>query len=308
MSYYSRLQKAFEGAPRLPLNDCSKYVIFSDCHRGIGNTNDNFLKNQTLYMAALKHYFTKNFSYIELGDGDELWENHDLTKIVAAHSDVYELLSLFHRHGRLYLLYGNHDIVKKNSSFTSRCCSTYPCCCCNNPHLESKPLLPDIKIYEGIILENNAQKAAQTICLTHGHQAELLNSTLWPLARFLVRFLWKPLESIGILNPTSAAQNSARKKKTENRLHHFASENDILLIAGHTHRAFLSEADPYYCNSGSCVHPYKITCLEIEHMHISLVQWSLSADADMHLYVSRKILTGPVALDKLQQLVTLHGN
>ena len=46
MSYYSRLSKSFEGALRLPLTERSKYVFISDCHRGVGNSNDNFLKNQ----------------------------------------------------------------------------------------------------------------------------------------------------------------------------------------------------------------------------------------------------------------------
>lgn len=298
MSYYSRLQKAFDKAPVLPLEQGNKYVIFSDCHRGIGNANDNFSKNQTLYIAALKYYLKQDFTYIEAGDGDELWENHDMSKIIEANSDVFYLHSIFHRLGRLHLLYGNHDIVKKNCSFTTRYCSTYPCCCCNHPHLESKPLLPDIKIQEGIILENKTQENVPKIYITHGHQAELFNSAFWPLARFLVRYLWKPLESIGIVNPTSAAYNHVKKKKSEGRLHNFAAQNNILLLAGHTHRAYLSEADPYYANSGSCVQPYSITCLEIEHLQISLVKWNLTADADMRLYVAREVLSGPVALDR----------
>ena len=44
MGYYSRISKSFEGALRLPLTERSKYVLISDCHRGIGNSNDNFLK------------------------------------------------------------------------------------------------------------------------------------------------------------------------------------------------------------------------------------------------------------------------
>ena len=298
MSYYSRLQKAFEGVPRLPLNNCSKYVIFSDCHRGIGNSNDNFLKNQTLYLAALQHYFNSGFTYIELGDGDELWENRSLKQIIEAHSSVFKLLSCFYRKGRLYMLYGNHDITKRNHHYTSRCCSTYPCCCGSNPQLENQELLPGLKIYEGIILANTAgaPSSVRDIYLTHGHQADLLNSTFWPIARFLVRYLWKPLEHYGVLAPTSTSKNYTRKEKTEERLHAYAERNDILLIAGHTHRPSLSKTDPYYANSGSCIQPYSITCLEIERMHISLVKWSLATRDDMTLYVAREVLEGPVGL------------
>ena len=72
MGYASRLDKAFEKAPVLPLTRHTKYILMSDCHRGVGNTNDNFLKNQHLYMAAMQHYYRNNYIYIELGDGDEL--------------------------------------------------------------------------------------------------------------------------------------------------------------------------------------------------------------------------------------------
>lgn len=113
MSYYSRLSKSFEGALRLPLTERSKYVFISDCHRGVGNSNDNFLKNQNLYYAALQHYYRLGYTYIELGDGDELWENRSMKQIMEAHGNVFLLLSRFHEQHRLYMLYGNHDMVKR---------------------------------------------------------------------------------------------------------------------------------------------------------------------------------------------------
>lgn len=279
MSYHSRLNKSFEEAIRLPLNTCSKYVLFSDCHRGIGNSNDNFLKNQTLYLAALQHYYQTGFTYIELGDGDELWENRSMKQILETHSNVFHLLSLFQKQNRLYFLYGNHDIVKGTKDY------------------QYLPF-PDLLFHEGIILENISSNGPN-IFLTHGHQAELLNSTFWRLSRFLVRYLWKPLEHYGVLDPTSAAKNYRRKAKTEQRLHHFAEEKKHILIAGHTHRPVLSESDLYYCNSGSCVHPASITCLEIDHLKLHLIKWSLSSRSDMTLYVSRELLSGPVLLRNL---------
>lgn len=296
MTCYRRLKKSLEGALRLPLNPRTKYVLFSDCHRGTGTSNDNFLKNQTLYLAALQHYFRTDYTYIELGDGDELWENPDLKEVIETYSTVYHILSLFHRQGRLHLLYGNHDLIKRDMHYTAKCCDTYPHCCGCNPHPKRQALLPNLKFHEGILLENTLQPSSKKILLTHGHQAELLNSSLWRVARFLVRYLWKPLEHFGILDPTSAAKNNKRKRKTERRLQHFAEQENLILIAGHTHRPFLPEADLNYCNSGSCVHPYGITCLEIEHMHITLVKWSLTARPDMSMCVAREVLAGPVAL------------
>ena len=91
MSYLSRIDHAFSDAPVLPLSENGRYGLFSDCHRGIGTSNDNFLKNQHLYFAALNYYYQHSFCYIELGDGDELWENRSFSAIQNIHS-----LSLIH--------------------------------------------------------------------------------------------------------------------------------------------------------------------------------------------------------------------
>lgn len=296
MSYYSRLTKSFEGALHLPLREYSKYVLISDCHRGTGTSNDNFLKNQNLYFAALQHYYKQGYTYIELGDGDELWENRSMEQITETHSNVFWLLTLFHRQNRLYMLYGNHDMVKKYTRYTSKSCSTYHCSLEDNGHGEQTSLFPNMPFYSGIILETEHPSVPMNVYLTHGHQTDIFNSVLWRLSRFLVRYLWKPLEHFGILDPTSAAKNYTRKHKAEQRLHHWAESENHILITGHTHRPALSPEDSYYYNSGSCVHPRCITCLEIQHMTIRLVKWTLSTRPDMSLYVSREILSGPVPL------------
>lgn len=295
MSVHSRLDKSFEGALRLPLNYHSRYVLISDCHRGTGTANDNFLKNQNLYFAALQYYYRMGYTYIELGDGDELWENKSMEQIITVHSDTFCQLSHFHRRGCFYMIYGNHDMAKKNSRYFQKNYSNYPRSCGNNSHLEKSPLLPGLKIYSGIILEN-AVPDSRDIYLTHGHQADVLNSVFWRFSRFLVRHLWKPLERHGVLDPTSAAKNYTRRQKTERRLQYYARQKNCILITGHTHRPSLSENDLCYCNCGSCVHPRCITCLEIEHMHIRLVKWMLAVKPDMSLYVAREIISGPVSV------------
>ena len=72
--YENRLHNSFKHAPVVPFYSNSKIILFSDCHRGTGTSNDNLLKNQHLYYAALKYYYDHDFIYIELGDGDELWK------------------------------------------------------------------------------------------------------------------------------------------------------------------------------------------------------------------------------------------
>lgn len=305
MGWYTRISKAFFNAPVLSLDCGSRFVLFSDCHRGVGNSNDNFLKNQHLYLAALNHYFQRGSTYIELGDGDELWENRSLARIIDIHTDVFCLLREFHRRERLYMIYGNHDHCKKNDRYCARHCSA---CHCHNlsdqtPHWHISPdskeedvteLLPDFHFLSGLILHDTISQ--REIYLTHGHQADFLNSTLAPLSGFLVRYLWKPLEGIGVLDPTSAARNYTKKKKTEQRLAAWASQEQKLLITGHTHRPMIGNPSSPYFNTGSCVHPSCITCIEIENRRITLVKWLMETRADLSLYVVRKELEPPVDL------------
>ncbi|MCM1157228.1 MAG: hypothetical protein NC300_01865 [Bacteroidales bacterium] len=290
MSTASRLEHAFLNAPVLPLSPQTKYVLMSDCHRGIGTSSDNFLKNQHLYFAALKHYYQSGFTYIELGDGDELWENRSMENIIEIHSNVFWLFSLFYRENRLYLLYGNHDMIKKKKNYSRKKCNTFFCTESQRP----QPLFPDLAFYEGIIL-CSSKDSERKLYLTHGHQASLLNSTLWPLSQFFVRYLWRPLENFGVLDPTSAAKNYHTKNKCEEHLTRWAETHGRKLITGHTHRPVLPEEPACYYNTGSCVHPRCITCIEVENCSLTLVKWSMSAKSDSTLYVAREVLAGPVS-------------
>ena len=285
MSYTSRLNHAFHNAPILPLNDRSRYVLISDCHRGDGSWGDNFLKNQTLYFTALKHYYTQGFTYIELGDGVELWENRRMSQIIEIHNNVFWLLSLFYRQERLYLLYGNHDMEKKKPRYSDRVCATYFC----TDSQCRQPLFPGLTFHEGVILETESR--GDRLYLTHGHQADTMNSTFWRFSRFLVRYFWRPLEHFGVLDPTSAAKNYTHKDRVEQRLSDYALKTGRILITGHTHRPRLDPDKPQYCNTGSCVHPRCITCLEIVGEKMTLVKWTYNTRRDNALYVSREVLS-----------------
>lgn len=96
MGFESRIQKTYRDSLNLPLKPSSRYAVFSDCHRGTGKANDNFLQDEYLYLAALRYYFQRGFAYIELGDGDELWENRSMKSIKENHKQSYEMLSMFY--------------------------------------------------------------------------------------------------------------------------------------------------------------------------------------------------------------------
>lgn len=292
MSASKRLTQALTKAKVIPFDDSSRIVIMSDCHRGNGSWGDNFSNNQNLFFAALYHYYENGYSYIELGDGDELWENRSIEDIITAHSDAFWLMSLFYRDDRFHMIYGNHDIIKKYPKYTQIKCNSFYCDSVNS----YLALFPGIEITEGLLLEYRNTK--DRIFLTHGHQADCLNDTLWKLSRFLVRYLWRPLELIGIRDPTSAAKNNEKKNSVERKLIDFSQQHNQMMICGHTHRpVFPKTSEPPYFNDGSCVHPRCITAIEIRGGTISLVKWATMTKPDRTLFVGREVLESPVRLN-----------
>lgn len=294
---FRRLKEVFETAKTIPFDDQSRIVFMSDCHRGDGSYADNFYKNQPLFFAALTQYNYLKYTYIELGDGDELWENSNLSDSVEVYGDVFWLLSKFYRENRLYMLFGNHDIVKGKNGSVKRYLDRYY----DVREKRYIPLFPGIDFHEGLILEHST--SGHRIFLVHGHQVDFFNDTLWRLSRFLVRYLWKPLELVGVNDPTSASKNYKRKKTVEKRLTNWVMHENRMLIAGHTHRPVLPElGEPLYFNDGSCVHPRCITAVEISDGNILLVKWCNKTKFDGTLFVGREILVGPVKLEDYFEL------
>jgi UDP-2,3-diacylglucosamine pyrophosphatase LpxH len=291
MYEYRRLSGVFESAQQISFDDSSKIILMSDCHRGDGSWVDDFSKNQYLYFAALTHYYNEKYTYIELGDGDELWKNTRLTNIMREHSNVFWLLSKFFREGRLYFLYGNHDMIKKNSVYV-RNNFTYFFDEREKRHI---PLFENIKLHEGLVLNHTPSQGS--IFLVHGHQVDYLNDRLWKLSRFLVRHLWKPLEMIGVHDPTSTSGNYEKKETVERILTEWSARKNQMVIAGHTHRpVFPNVGEPMYFNDGSCVHPRCITGIEIAQGNIMLVKWEVKTKSDGAMFVGREVLDGPVKL------------
>ena len=289
-SVRQRLLEAYASAKILPFDDNSRFIILSDCHRGQGNSSDNYLPNQEIYCGALEYYYRNGFTYIELGDGDELWENRRQRPIIQTHTRAFELLSRFYQADRLYMLYGNHDIVKRRGSYVTQCGSYY----CDKDRCE-KPLFPNLEISESLVLVHRV--TGQRLLLVHGHQGSLLNDALWPLARFLVRYVWGPLELVGFLAPVGGGRPRIKTEKQEKELCAFSASENQIVIAGHTHRpVFPKPGECPYFNDGSCVHPRCITGIEIEKGQIALVRWAVDAREDCSLFIEREILGGPAPL------------
>lgn len=286
-----KLDKIFKNSKKVPIDNNSKIVIMSDCHRGIGDNLDNFIKNKTIYEAALMHYYHNGFTYIELGDGDEMWEVKNYKDIININLDIFKQLKKFHENKRLIMLYGNHDISKKYSKTLDENFYKYYDKISNN----YKPLLDGLTIYESLILTYQNYD----IFLIHGHQVDFLNNELWFISRFLVQYIWKYLEYFGLKDPTSAAKNYKVASKVEKKLKDWSIKNNKIIIAGHTHRSiFPKVGQSLYFNDGSCIHSNGITCIEIENGNITLVQWELKPNKDKFILATRNILAESIPIIK----------
>lgn len=284
MSTSGRLTEVYGKAKRICYTAEDRFVIMSDCHRGVGTTGDNFLKNRHIFLTALCYYNKRRFTYLELGDGEELWENKEPEAILATHREVYEVLEAFHKDGRLYMLYGNHDMQKKDAGYFNKHCTGF---CCEESGRETG-FFDGLSIEEGVILKECG--TGREIFLVHGHQGDLFNDRFWRVNRFLVRHFWRRMELFGMENPMSASGSGKKKTKVEKKLAEWADNNRQVMIAGHTHRVkFPVDGSSYYFNDGSCVRPYSVTAVEIEKGMLRLVEWSVMTRGDYGMYVGRKI-------------------
>lgn len=288
-----RFTKAYENARRLSFNNDSKFIIFSDCHRGNNSFADDFAKNKNSYYHALSHYYRNGFTYCELGDGDELWENLTFASIFEAHKNVFELLQLFYTEGRLHRILGNHDMVYADQEYVKKHLYTY----LDTATEKKVPLFPGVTFPEAIVLQHEV--TGQEIFMLHGHQADGLSYYLWKVDRFMVRVLWRQLQIFGIGDPTSPAKNNIELNKVERRTKNWiVANNNQFTITGHTHRPrFPKPGEIPYFNDGSCVHPRAITGLEIENGSITLVKWEIATTEEGYLQAIRVVLEGPQKLE-----------
>lgn len=284
-----KLDRAYNNAKVVAFDDDSKFILFSDCHRGDNSFADDFANNRNIYYHALKHYYVQGFAYAELGDGDELWENNSFESILYAHKNVYGLMQLFHKQKRLHMIWGNHDMVYRDPNYVKKHLHSF-----FDPKVGADvELFGDIEYNEAIILKHKVTQ--QELFLTHGHQADWWNYTFWKWSRFMVRVLWKPLNVMGIADPTSPAKNYKELIKVERRTKKWITENNnIMTVVGHTHRPrFPEPGDVAFFNDGSCVHPRSITGIEIENGAISLIKWQIATKEDGTLQIVRVLLEGP---------------
>ncbi|MHB9003014.1 MAG: metallophosphoesterase family protein [Coriobacteriia bacterium] len=286
-----RLTEAYENARVVPLDATSRFVFMSDCHRGDGSLSDDFTRNQNIYLHALEHYFAHGYAYVEVGDGDELWE-HDIRHIKNAHYQVYETIRKFAAQERFIMIWGNHNAQIRRRDYVEKNYYTY-----FDAHTqESTDFLRGVEPCEAIVLRD-ASSGWEALVL-HGHQGDFLNDQAWFLTMLSVKYFWRFLHAFGIRNPASPVKNVPKRHKIEKNFNKWITRHKRALICGHTHRfKYPRVNDVPYFNTGNCIYPTSISGIEIAHGMIQLVRWQVRVSPDGVLRVERDVLRGPQPLE-----------
>ena len=259
MLAFRRLDRAYARAAVVTVDDDARIAVFSDCHRGTNGRSDGFARNKPIFLRALDYYYERGYTFIEAGDGDELWQNRHFHIIREAHRCVFERFHRFYEENRLYLLFGNHDVPGRRGNPTEK---------------------DGIPVHEGVVLRHRS--GGREIFVVHGHQADLVADHLMPLSRMVVRYVARYLRALGMIHyqvkdpilATLTERLEDALSTIEKRLMTWALTRGRITICGHTHRPVVSLPDiaPYF-NTGSCVFPGFITGLELENGYIRLVKW-----------------------------------
>ena len=266
----------------------AKFIIFSDQHKGDRSKADDFKNAETNYKTALEYYFQNGFTFINLGDSEELWK-FSADKILPANEVVLKSEAAF-QPDRFLKTFGNHDLMWKNKADVFIWLRKY----------FAMPLV----INEGILLKIKSLTSELKIFLTHGHQGDTMSDNN-AFSTWVVAHLWLPLQRYLNININTPSNDFSLRNEHNIMMSEWSgAQKNLLLITGHTHvpvfasgRYFNHPANhipgkeqhlikPSYFNTGCCCFDDgDITGIEIENGYIRLIKWHEENNT-----ISRKIL------------------
>ena len=205
----------------IPFEKNSRFIIFSDQHKGAKNGSDDFMNAEKNYLTALDYYNQNNFQFISLGDNEELWEN-TLAAVKKNNIPSFEKEKLFLQRKAFVKIFGNHDLYWNNDPFAG---------------WQLKKIYDEeVKIYEGVVLQTTVDDNPLDIFLTHGHQGDG-QSDGNKFSSWVVGAIWAPLQAYLDLNPNTPSVNNHLKTEHNRMMYEWSeAQKNLLLITGHTHQ------------------------------------------------------------------------
>ncbi len=305
--YNAILQNNTKTGLQLEITNESKIVIISDLHKGSGNNADDFRNSETNYLAACYYYLQNDFTYIALGDIEELWENK-IEAIVAQYENTIVAEKEFVQKNKFYKVFGNHDLYWKTAGNNAK-------------KWLQKMYNKNLNIYEAILLQYKSKQNPLHILLTHGHQGDGASDGN-KYSQWFVAHIWAPFQAYLDINPNTPSKDFILRNKHNKLMYEWSVlQKNTILITGHTHKPVFASKNhleqlqleliiakqknnlneikilekkiseksadyvilepylqkkPSYFNSGcGCFNDGDITLIEIENGSIKLVKWCL---------------------------------
>lgn len=205
----------------LHMDSSSRVIIFSDHHKGARNGSDDFARAADNYQQALAYYNEKGYTYFNLGDAEELWENSILA-VLKHNKTAFELEKRFVERSAMYKVIGNHDLFWGNDPFAS---------------LYLKKMYgQDIPIHTGLVIRMDLGGRTMDIFCTHGHQGDK-QSDGNAFSKWFVSWIWGPLQSYLRINTNRPSSNNELKTLHNTFMYNWScKQKNLLLITGHTHQ------------------------------------------------------------------------
>lgn len=205
-----------------------RFVIVSDQHKGGRDAADDFRMAEKNYREALQFYYEKNFTLVNNGDSEELWENTP-PSVIEHNRGVLLEEARFLEADRYYRIFGNHDLEWKYDI---------------QRNLFLKPIFgPKLKIYEGLVLQTEYKGNTWSILISHGHQGDQ-KSDGNPFSTWVVAAIWTPIQRFLEISINTTADSFALVDKHNIMMHEWSTtRKQLLFISGHTHKPVFSSMD-----------------------------------------------------------------
>jgi len=210
----------------LPEN--TRFIIFSDQHKGGKDAADDFLHAADNYMTALSWYYHKDYTLVNLGDCEELWENKPATVIEQNRLALLEEAK-FLQQDRYYRIFGNHDLEWNYAV----------------PRQQFlRPLFgKKLKVYEGLILQLPYNGHTYSFLLTHGHQGDA-RSDGNAFSKWFVAAIWTPVQRFLEISMNTISDSFDLVDRHNIIMYKWTLQfKNTLLVSGHTHKPVFASLD-----------------------------------------------------------------
>ena len=257
------LQRLFDAAPRVRIDNGSRIVILSDLHLGDGGPRDDFLHNADLVQRALREYYLRRgFGLVLNGDIEEL-QRFRLHSIRERWGSLYSLFQEFGRKTSFHKIVGNHDEALL--------------CDRDGDHRGRGEASPSAGLLEAVRFVG----PQGTLFVFHGHQATIFFERFNDVSGFFLRYVARalPVRNLALSPYTRSAMEKiiTGYKRELDRLWAKDRENGLRSSLYNDQISI-----PCLFNSGCAIGKRGVTALEIASGAIALVSWYDRSRGERH--------------------------